>query len=56
MYIFLQQFVNMTTNNGCCNQMMHVPQGAPVSNEYVYFIVMFIETKKRTGARYYVNA
>lgn len=21
------------------------------SNEYVYFIVMFIETKKRTGAR-----
>lgn len=25
---------------------MHVPRGASASNEYVYFIVMFIETKK----------
>jgi len=32
-------------------KMTHVPRGASVSNEYVYFIVMFIETKKRTGAR-----
>lgn len=49
-FYFLQQFVNMTTNNGYDQNDMHVPRGTSVSNEYVYFIVMFIETKMRTGA------